>query len=113
MTFWICDFRFWIESPANKHLSGFRSRTFSGTRKLAIQNRKWAGILAVVLTMALSGVVAEAQQTGKFFRVGFLDPSNASGIAVLLDAFRQELSKLGWIEGKNISLPVSVCRAKV
>src|SRR5262245_11948201 len=25
-------------------------------------------------------------------------------MAVLLDAFRQELSKLGWIEGKNISI---------
>src|SRR5262249_47519831 len=28
----------------------------------------------------------------------------ASGMAVLLDAFRQELSKLGWIEGKNITI---------
>jgi putative ABC transport system substrate-binding protein len=45
---------------------------------------------------------AEAQQPGKIFRIGFLDTSTASGIGVLLDAFRQELSKLGWIEGKNI-----------
>src|SRR5262249_51081098 len=29
--------------------------------------------------------------------------STASGSAVLLEAFRQELSKLGWIEGKNIT----------
>jgi putative tryptophan/tyrosine transport system substrate-binding protein len=48
--------------------------------------------------------VADAQQTGKIFRIGFLDPSSASGIAVLLDAFRQELSKLGWTEGKNITI---------
>ncbi len=34
----------------------------------------------------------------------FLDPSTASGSAVLVDAFRQELSKLGWIEEKNISV---------
>jgi putative tryptophan/tyrosine transport system substrate-binding protein len=47
-------------------------------------------------------VPIEAQQAGKIFRIGFLDSSNASGMAVLLDAFRQELSKLGWIEGKNI-----------
>ena len=45
-----------------------------------------------------------AQQTGKIFRIGFLDPSTASGSAVLLDVFRQELSKLGWIEGKNITI---------
>jgi ABC-type uncharacterized transport system substrate-binding protein len=45
---------------------------------------------------------AEAQQTGKVLRIGFLDPSTASGSAVLVEAFRQELSKLGWIEGKSI-----------
>src|SRR4030095_5120694 len=45
-----------------------------------------------------------AQQTGKIFRIGFLDPSTASGMAVLVDAFRQELGKLGWIEGKNIAI---------
>ena len=44
-----------------------------------------------------------AQQPGKIFRIGFLDTSTASGIAVLLEAFRQEMSKLGWIEGKNIT----------
>jgi ABC-type uncharacterized transport system substrate-binding protein len=46
---------------------------------------------------------AEAQQTGKIFRIGYLGNSTASGSAVLVEAFRQELSKLGWIEGKNIT----------
>jgi putative ABC transport system substrate-binding protein len=46
---------------------------------------------------------ATAQQTGKIFRIGFLDPSTASSMAGLLEAFRQELSKLGWVEGKNIT----------
>jgi putative ABC transport system substrate-binding protein len=45
---------------------------------------------------------AWAQQAGKIFRIGFLDPSTASSMAGLLEAFRQELRKLGWIEGKNI-----------
>jgi putative ABC transport system substrate-binding protein len=47
---------------------------------------------------------ASAQQQGKIFRIGFLDPGTASGGAVLIDAFRQELSKLGWTEGKNIAI---------
>src|SRR5690349_24037234 len=47
---------------------------------------------------------ADAQQAGKVFRIGFLDPSNASGRAVVVDVFRQELGKLGWIEGKNIAI---------
>jgi hypothetical protein len=41
-------------------------------------------------------VSAHAQQSGKIFRIGFLDPSTASGSAVLVEAFRQELSRLGW-----------------
>jgi len=44
-----------------------------------------------------------AQQTGKVFRIGFLDRST-SGSAVYMDAFRQEMSNLGWIEGKNIAI---------
>jgi putative tryptophan/tyrosine transport system substrate-binding protein len=47
---------------------------------------------------------AEAQQTGKIFRLGFLDGSTASGMAGLLETFRQEMGKLGWIEGKNITI---------
>jgi ABC-type uncharacterized transport system substrate-binding protein len=47
---------------------------------------------------------AAAQQTGKIFRIGFLDSSTASGMTGLLEAFRQELSKVGWIEGKNITI---------
>ena len=52
----------------------------------------------------ISAPAADAQQTGKIFRIGYLDPSTASGSAVLVEAFRQELSKLGWIEGKNITI---------
>jgi len=47
---------------------------------------------------------ADAQQPGKVFRIGFLDGSTASGLAGLLDAFRQELNRLGWIDGKNITI---------
>jgi putative tryptophan/tyrosine transport system substrate-binding protein len=63
-----------------------------------------AGVLALATAFALCGAVAHAQQTGKIFRIGFLDSSTPSGMAVLVDAFRQELSKLGWVEGKNITI---------
>jgi putative ABC transport system substrate-binding protein len=55
---------------------------------------------------------AWAQQPGKIFRIGFLDNSTASGIAVLLEAFRQELRKLGWIEGKNITVEYRFAEGK-
>src|SRR6266542_1830088 len=60
-------------------------------------------ILFVVVLLAVA-VIAEAQQTGKVPRIGFLDGSTASGSAVLVEAFRQELLKMGWIEGKNITI---------
>ena len=62
--------------------------------------------LVFVLTALFLATVnpSHAQQTGKIFRIGFLDVSTASGMAGLLEAFRQELSKLGWIEGKNITI---------
>src|SRR5436190_23752351 len=87
--------------------------------KAAIRNYK-SGILLGALLLAISFFTvlvfppcsmlvapcssAWAQQPGKFFRIGYLDPGTASGSAVLVDAFRQELSKLGWIEGKNITI---------
>jgi putative tryptophan/tyrosine transport system substrate-binding protein len=65
--------------------------------------RKITVLNMCALLFALCGSV-DAQQTGKIFRIGFLDNSTASGSAVLVEAFRQELSKLGWIEGKNITI---------
>jgi len=73
-------------------------------RKSKIENRKLVGLVAIAFTFVLGGVLAHAQQTGKAFRIGFLDSSTASGMAVAVDTLRQELSRLGWIEGKNISI---------
>jgi ABC-type uncharacterized transport system substrate-binding protein len=56
---------------------------------------------------------ADAQQTGKIFRIGYLDSSTASGSAVLVAGLRQELSKLGWIEGKNIAFEYRFAEQKL
>src|SRR5262245_37658853 len=63
-----------------------------------------ASSLLIAVELLVFAGIAEAQQTGKIFRIGILDPSTASGSAVVWEAFRQELSKLGWIEGKNIAI---------
>ncbi|OGQ78748.1 MAG: hypothetical protein A3F90_06280 [Deltaproteobacteria bacterium RIFCSPLOWO2_12_FULL_60_19] len=67
---------------------------------------KKARLLSILMAVALLAVavIAKAQQPKKVPRIGFLDGSTASGMAVLLEAFRQEMSKLGWIEGKNITI---------
>src|SRR5262245_6038393 len=60
--------------------------------------------LALCSLLLAPGSSAQAQPAGKISRIGFLDASTASGSAVLVEAFRQELSKLGWIEGKNLTI---------
>jgi putative ABC transport system substrate-binding protein len=47
---------------------------------------------------------AEAQQTAKVPRIGYLDSTTASGSAVRREAFWQDMRKLGWIEGNNIAV---------
>jgi putative tryptophan/tyrosine transport system substrate-binding protein len=67
-------------------------------------NKRKLGRFALCAMLLALCQSAEAQQPAKIPRIGFLDPSTASGMAGFLEAFRQELSKLGWIEGKNITI---------
>jgi hypothetical protein len=76
----------------------------SDNPKSAIQNPKWLGCLAILLLLTGWVRMAGAQQPGKVFRIGYLDGSTAAGTASLVKAFLEELSKLGWIEGKNIAI---------
>src|SRR5690349_23800206 len=55
--------------------------------------------LGAVLAAPLA---AEAQQAGKVPRIGFLGVTSPSDRPFLLDAFRQRLRELGWVEGQNI-----------
>ena len=66
--------------------------------------------IAGILLFTIS---AHAQQAGKIFRIGILDSGTVSGMAVLVDAFRHELSKLGWIEGKNIAFEHRFAEGKI
>ncbi len=54
-----------------------------------------SGVLAAPLAV-------EAQQAGKVPRIGFLSVTSPSDRPPLLDAFRQGLRELGWVEGQNI-----------
>jgi ABC-type uncharacterized transport system substrate-binding protein len=56
-------------------------------------------------------VSAEAQLAGKVLRIGFLDRST-SGSAVYVNVFREELSKLGWSERKNITIEYRFAEGK-
>ena len=60
-------------------------------------------LIWLITTVLLApAATTAAQQTEKIFRIGFLDQSTASGSVLFRNVFRQELSKLGWIKGRNI-----------
>jgi putative ABC transport system substrate-binding protein len=60
-------------------------------------------ILALVLTLGVSApLAAEAQQTGKVYRIGVLSPGTAPPGP--LEALRQGLRELGYDEGRNLAI---------
>jgi putative ABC transport system substrate-binding protein len=60
-------------------------------------------VVLLVTFLALSSVhLADAQQPKKVSRIGFLGAASATSQASRLDAFRQGLRDLGYVEGKSI-----------
>ena len=68
--------------------------------KSEIQNLKLAGFLAVFLVVGVG--LAQTQQPKKVSQIGFLSATSPSAIAARIDAFRQGLRELGYVEEKNI-----------
>jgi len=87
----------------DSYSGNLKSKTCPELRR-RIQIRKLAGFLAIVVTLTMCGAVAEAQQAKKVPRIGFLAPSSSAFITPLVEAFRQGLRELGWIEGHNITI---------
>lgn len=68
--------------------------------------RPWRPVLAAVLALSLlvAPLPADAQQPPRVPRIGVLFSTTESGGAPYLEAFRQGLGDLGWVEGKTIAL---------
>jgi ABC-type uncharacterized transport system substrate-binding protein len=49
-------------------------------------------------------LAAEAQPAGKVYRIGVLEPTSMALNAANLDAFRQGLRELGYVEGRNMRI---------
>jgi len=64
---------------------------------------KKAGVLSILLVVVLLAfaVIADAQQT-RLPRIGYASTNYASSPGPLVEAFRQGLRDLGYVEGKNI-----------
>jgi len=77
--------------------------------------RAYTLIAVLILLPALlaAPLAADAQQAGKVPRIGFLGVTSPSDRPLLLDAFRQRLRELGWVEGQNIVIDYRYAEGRV
>ena len=75
-------------------------------RRLAL-----TGIL--ILALFALPLAVEAQQTGTVPRIGLLSLTSPSDRPPLLDAFRQRLRELGWVEGQNVVIDYRYAEGRV
>jgi putative ABC transport system substrate-binding protein len=65
-------------------------------------------VVAVVTLLALgvaaAPLVAEAQQAGKVYRIGYLSTPTRESVEHGLQAFLRKLRALGWVEGQNLTI---------
>jgi putative ABC transport system substrate-binding protein len=62
--------------------------------------------------LGLGSEAAQAQQAARIPRIGILIPDSASVISARLEAFRQRLRDLGYVEGNNIVIEIRYADGK-
>jgi putative ABC transport system substrate-binding protein len=62
--------------------------------------------------LGLGSEAAQAQQPTKIPRIGFLSASSLSSLSARIEAFRQGLRELGYVEGKNIVIELRFAEGK-
>ena len=73
--------------------------------------RKFFGLALTTLLLALCFPV-QAQQPTKVPRIGYLSPTSPSVSPTRIEAFRQGLRELGYVEGKNIIIEYRYAEGK-
>ena len=66
-------------------------------------------LAAIFLTFSFP---AQAQQPARIPRIGILIPTSASFLSARVEAFRQRLRELGYVEGKNIVIEYRYAEGK-
>src|SRR5262245_27026733 len=70
--------------------------------KSKFQKRKWLGVSVIAFVLFALGVPVAAQQTTKVTPIGYLSGPSLSANAARIEAFRQGLRELSYVEGKTI-----------
>ena len=80
-------------------------------RREKLMNRIiWLALGALLLAFGFS---AQAQQTGKVYRIGYFAGGAAGTSSPRAEALRQGLQDLGYFEGKNISFVYQTAKGKL
>ena len=61
-------------------------------------------MVTLVLALLAAPLAVEAQPQAKVYRLGFLGGASPAGYAHLVEALRQGLHDLGYVEGKNLAI---------
>jgi putative ABC transport system substrate-binding protein len=100
----------WIRWPVS-FSDNRKSKTCPEPRR-RVQNLKWTGFLVIFVLLVGCVGLAEAQQSKKVPRIGFLIGASASSNVARLDAFRQGLRELRYVAGKNIVIEYRYAEGK-
>ena len=77
-----------------------------------IMKQKFIGIALCAMLFTLS-LPAEAQQPARIHRIGILIAASTSVYSARVEAFRQRLRELGYVEGKNIVIEYRYAEGKL
>jgi putative ABC transport system substrate-binding protein len=89
-------------------------RSDSGNNlKSKIQNLKWLGLSVLAFVLVVCGAVAQAQQPKKVPRIGYLSTGYASSNSPNLQALREGLRQLGYVEGQNIIIEYRFAESRI
>ena len=69
-----------------------------------MKRRRTAATLSFALAILAAPLAADAQQQAKVARIGVLGEPTASTYATRIEAFKQGLRELGYVEGQNIAI---------
>jgi putative ABC transport system substrate-binding protein len=77
------------------------------------ENPKWLALSVIAFVLVVAGAVAQAQQSKKIPRIGYLSVLSPSSDSTRIEAFRQGLRELAYVEGQSIAIESRYAEGKL